>query len=243
MAAPALWPAYRLKLAGYARLIRRLYGGIQAASGASLIVDSTKHYASAFFLSRLPGLDLHVVHLVRDSRGVAFSWSKRVARPEAVHRGAYMNCYGPLRTAGRWLGYNAAFEALAHVGVPSTFVRYEDLMRSPEGVMGRILARHDMPPGKNPFPFVRGREVDLRPNHTVAGNPMRFRVGTIRLQADEQWKRGLPAGRRRVVALLTRPLLRRYGYEDGGSGRADRGRTSSARPFRPTATDAAVPAR
>jgi len=56
-------------------------------------------------------------------------------------------------------------------------------------------------------------------NHTVAGNPMRFRVGTIRLTVDDAWRSELPAARRRLVSLLTRPLLVRYGYagERGGA--------------------------
>ena len=59
----------------------RVYAAVADVSGASVVVDSSKHASTAFLLRRAPGLDLRVVHLVRDSRGVAYSWSKRVQRP------------------------------------------------------------------------------------------------------------------------------------------------------------------
>ena len=219
MVAPESWPPYRRKLERYTRLLGEVYRGVQEVSGAALVVDSTKHYAGAFLLRRMAGVDLRVVHLVRDSRGVAFSWSKRVPRPEAMHRGSHMNRYGAGRSAGRWLGYNSGFEVLERLGIPSTFVRYEDLVRAPRPELARILERAGVLPTASALSFVRGHEVALRPNHTVAGNPMRFRVGTIRLTVDDAWRSNLPSAHRRIVSLLTRPLLVRYGYagERGGA--------------------------
>ena len=43
-----------------------------------------------------------VVHLVRDSRGVAYSWTKKVARPDAPGREMYMHRFQPPRIAFRW---------------------------------------------------------------------------------------------------------------------------------------------
>jgi len=225
MMAPGLWPSYREKLERYARVLGELYRGVQEASGAALIVDSTKHYSGGFLLRRVSGLDLRVVHLVRDSRGVAFSWTKTVARPETVHRGAPMNRYRPGRSACRWLGYNAGFELLTRLGVPSTFVRYEDVVRSPRSELERILARIGFRPAGDACSFIRGSDVSLRTNHTVAGNPMRFRVGSLRLRVDDEWKSRFPSGHRRLVSVLTQPLLVRYGY--AGDRPRDQGRPAS----------------
>ena len=212
MLAPGLWHAYRASFERYARVLDALYHGIQETSGAAVVVESTKHYSKAILLGRVAAVDLHVVHLVRDSRGVAFSWSKTVERPEAVHQGAYMKRYSPTRSAWRWLGYNGCFETLARLGVPSTLVRYEELVRAPRVELERILAGVGMRVGGPALSFIRGRDVHLRANHTVAGNPMRFRVGNVSLRVDDEWTRRLPAGDRRLVSLLTWPLLRRYGY-------------------------------
>jgi hypothetical protein len=209
---PELWPPYRRRLALYGDVLTRLHRGVQEVSGAEVIVDSTKHYSNAFALGLVPGLDFHVVHLVRDSRGVAFSWTKHVKKPEAVHQGASMKRYCPSRGSRRWLGYNAGFELLGRLGIPRTRVRYEDLIRAPRAEIARILARAGFPVGGDELSFIGAHDVDLRPNHTVAGNPMRFRVGTVRLRVDDEWKRELPAADRRLVTLLTWPLLAHYGY-------------------------------
>ena len=141
-----------------------------------------------------------------------------------------MKRYSPGRSCGRWLGYNACFEALARLGVPSTFVRYEGLVRSPRIELERILERAGVPPAGEALSFIRGHEVALRPNHTVAGNPMRFRVGNIRLRMDDEWKSKFPSGHRRLVSFLTQPLLVRYGY--GGEGRRDDTGTGAESPSR-----------
>ena len=57
-------------------VLERLYRAIQRVSGAGVIVDSSKRFSYAVLLSLLPFADLRVVHLVRDSRAVAYSWAR-----------------------------------------------------------------------------------------------------------------------------------------------------------------------
>jgi hypothetical protein len=54
--------------------------------------------------------------------------------------------------------------------------------------------------------------VRLVADHTAVGNDMRFHTGDVRLRVDDQWRRALPAGQRRMVTLLTWPFLRHYRY-------------------------------
>lgn len=212
MLAPGLWPPYRARLERYEHLMREVYRGVHEVSGAALIVNSTKHYTNALLLERVPDLDFHVLHLMRDPRGVAYSWSKTVEKPEAVHRGRYMNRYTASRSARRWLGYNTCFELLARRGTPVTRVRYEDVVQSPRTELERILRRVGAVDLEERLAFIDGHDVVLGPNHTVAGNPMRFRVGRIPLTVDNAWKARLPIRDQHVVAFVTRPLRRRYGY-------------------------------
>jgi hypothetical protein len=58
------------------RALELLYAAVREVSGCSVIVDTTKDPSYAFLLRRVPGLRLRYIHLVRDSRGVAYSWSK-----------------------------------------------------------------------------------------------------------------------------------------------------------------------
>jgi len=233
LVAPELSRTYRRRLRAYAAVVQRLYRAIRAVSGASLIVDSTKHYVNALLLAGVDGIDLRVVHLVRDSRGVAYSWNKSVRRPESVHGGAHMNRYGTVRSAVRWIGYNAGFDALATAGVPTLLARYEDLVDAPRVELGRIVGWAGLDVEDPAWSFVNGHEVQLGVDHTVAGNPMRFRVGSVRLRVDEEWKERLPVAQRRVVSLLTWPMLLRYGYRGDAATRPSTPAMRSPRIGRP----------
>ena len=63
---------------------RRLYRAAAETAGVRLLVDSSKSPAYAHVLRRMPGVRVRTVHLVRDSRAVAFSWSrvKKYPRPD-----------------------------------------------------------------------------------------------------------------------------------------------------------------
>src|SRR5262249_4578629 len=65
---------------------RRVYDAAGAVSDAAAVVDSSKHPSLAWCLRLDAGIDLRVVHVIRDSRGVAHSWTRTVERPEATDR-------------------------------------------------------------------------------------------------------------------------------------------------------------
>lgn len=203
----------------YTGTLERLYHAIAEVSGAGVIVDSSNLPSHAFLLRTIPSIDLRVVHLVRDSRGVAFSWRKEVEKRRASGPSAHLPRYGPGASSIRWIGYNGMTEALRPLGVPYAFARYEDLMHAPREVIRRLL-RHAGLAGDAADPtFIHGHRVHLGPNHTVEGNPMRFSSGELELRADEEWRRRMPLRDRRVVTGLTFPLLVAYRYPiDGGEG-------------------------
>jgi Sulfotransferase family len=210
--APGLWPGYRRRLARYTDVLSRLYKGIERVTGAAYIIDSTKDPPFAFLLRRVPGLDLRVVHLARDSRGVAFSWTKRVRKPEQVETAAYMNTYHPVEMGFRWIVYNLLFHLLERLGVPRLFMRYERLVTSPRVEMERVARHLDEEIREEHFAFLHGNSVDLRVHHTVSGNPMRFERGSISLHPDDEWRTRLKPVHKRLVSIFTFPLLLCYGY-------------------------------
>ncbi|WP_308250773.1 sulfotransferase [Nonomuraea rhizosphaerae] len=118
----------------YARYYRRLYDAAAAAAGVRVVVDSGKHASLAFCLAAA-GVDVDVVHVVRDPRAVAHSWRRNVVRPED---GSPMTRWGAARTAVHWMAQNSALEFLATRDVPVTRVRYEDLMADPEPTLARL---------------------------------------------------------------------------------------------------------
>ena len=199
------------ELREYAALLGQLYQAVHAVSGCPVIVDSSKHTSTAYVLRHVPDIDLRLVHLVRDSRGVAYSWTKSVTRPEAVGTADQMPRYHPVRSGLKWSAYNAMFHGLTGLGVPLMRVRYEDdFIADPRRCVAEILAFAGVEPG--PLPFVGDDWVELTPSHTVSGNPNRFSVGRIDLALDNEWRSRLPAHDRRIVGTMTWPLRRAYGY-------------------------------
>lgn len=207
-------------LAEYTGYYRRLYGAIAQVSGCQTVVDSSKHPSLAFCLSRTD-LDLRVVHVVRDSRAVAYSWTTRVERPEAPG-GSYMTRYSPVRAAREWNMQNASLGLLSRGQTPVLRVRYEDLVAGVKPALRRICEFAGLDVGEDEFGFVGGGEsnqwAELRQAHTAAGNPMRFTVGKIAISKDDRWQTAMPGGQRRAVTALTLPLLSRYGYLLGQLG-------------------------
>ncbi len=201
--------AYAKKLGRYADTLARIYRAVAAVSGAGVIVDSSKHASTAALLRRVPGIDLRLAHLVRDPRGVAYSWGKVVEKPEVTGGGEFMARVGPSRIAARWVSYNAIFDVL-RVGRPSILLKYESLVEDPPGELGRLIALAGLP--SVDMGFLRGTGVELAPNHTVAGNPLRFKTGSLQIRRDEEWRLAMPARDRRLVTMLTAPALLRYGY-------------------------------
>jgi hypothetical protein len=198
----------------YAGFYARVYRAAADVSGVKVLIDSSKHASLAFCLGQAPDLDLRVVHMVRDSRGVAYSWTKRVTRPEA-DGAAEMTRYTPGRSALLWNAHNAAFGLLRRRGVPVRRIRYEELLANPRGAVHALAAYAGL--DDVDLSFLR-RDPDgtdyaeLRRCHSAAGNPMRFTVGRVPLRRDDAWRRALQPRQRRLVGALTAPLLGAYGY-------------------------------
>ena len=213
---------FRSRLVRYQQILARLYAGIAEVSGARVIIDSSNLPPYAYVLRGTPGVDLRFVHLVRDSRGVAYSWTKKVARPDVTADTVYMKRYHPARTGTRWITHNLMMDRLGRAGVPGVRVRYESLVRAPRREMERILAITGEKVRQEDLGFIEPGRVHLQVNHTVHGNPMRMHVGELSLRVDDEWRSSLGAGSRGIVTALTWPLLRRYGYVLDG-GRAEEG--------------------
>ncbi len=192
-------------------VLERLYRAIQRVSGAGVIVDSSKRWTYAVLLSLLPFADLRVVHLVRDSRAVAYSWGRTKESP-AVVGGRLMPRMSPAKASRAWSLQNYSYSFLSGFA-PLSRLRYEDFVNDPTFYLAETLVRvgFDDEAG-NLHDAVRGREISLSVDHTVSGNPSRFRTGKIELQPDEEWKVKMRGADKNVVTALTAPLLLKYGY-------------------------------
>jgi UDP-N-acetylglucosamine transferase subunit ALG13 len=204
------WVEFDARVERYLDLLRPLYGAIRSVSGAAVIVDSSKLPMHAMLLRRLP-VDLRLVHLIRDSRGVAFSWQKHVRNRTTDGAAQYLERYDPVSASIRYVAYNELTRRLGRE-VPSVLLRYEDFVAEPKDTLGQLAGLAGHRPNDGDLAFVEQDQLQLRPNHTVDGNPMRFAVGAVTLRADEEWRGRMHRYDRTVVTALTYPVLRRYRY-------------------------------
>jgi Sulfotransferase family len=207
-------PGLRRALTEYTAYYARLYAAIAEVSGCQLIVDSSKHPSLAHCLRWQEDLDLRVLHLIRDSRAVAYSWSKQVRRPDTDSE-SYMTRYSPAVAAGQWNSQNAAFHLLARLGCLTMRLKYEDFIASPQDALRRVTGFAELPePANYPFMGTDGAShwAQLNTIHSVSGNPMRFTTGRVPIQRDDRWRTSMPKGQQRTVTALTFPMLAGYGY-------------------------------
>ena len=195
--------------AEYAQLLAQLYAGIGAVSGAEVVVDSSKGPHDAYVISRFTELDLFVIHLVRDPRGVAYSWSRRSWNPDKP--AGYFEQRRASEVALRWVARNAITEILLarRLGPRYMRVRYEDLVADPDETIGRIQAA--CAARKLPLPF-SGDVISFGRNHNVSGNPNRLATGPVPIRPDHEWTEQMSRRPMLAATIGAAPLLRRYGY-------------------------------
>lgn len=190
-----------------------LYAAIARVAGAEVVVDSSKDPSYAYLLSRSEQVDLRVAHTIRDAPAVAYSWAKRVERPDAA--GSTMSRWTPRRTAVMWSGLNLVVRGLARRGVRVELARYEDFVADPVGTFEQLVDRLELPRPAPDGPLLTGlrdRHIDLGVDHTVSGNPIRFETGRMTIAEDRAWQDGFAASDRRLVQALTAPVRLRFGY-------------------------------
>ncbi|WP_375757531.1 sulfotransferase [Corallococcus exercitus] len=192
-------------LQAHADFLARTYRTIARATGSTVVVDSGKFPSEAALLPRVEGIRPLYLHLVRDPRAVTHSWTKTKQ---------YVVPMSAARSTAYWLGFNAASEEVTRrFPGQSLFLRYEDFIAAPDRAVDTVLDLVGVPRAQNP---VKGRTVVLGKNHTVTGNPDRFRSGPTLLRGeDDAWKGELASGAKALTVALAWPLMAKYGYFSG----------------------------
>lgn len=209
-------------LRAYSDLMASVYAAITAATGAEVIIDSSKRPADAAVLRRVEGVTPSFVHLVRDPRSVVLSETASKAQLDPTGP-AEMPRRRTLVSASGWLRTNAAADLVRRgEGDRALLLRYEDFVAEPHRAFNRLVAELGLTVGRD-GPFLNEREATVSPTHTVAGNADRFRAGRITIRPEGQWQTTLPARQMRAATLLTLPLLHRYGYPVRGTTRPGKG--------------------
>ena len=199
-------------------IVAELYHALRTVSGQPLVVDSSKSPA-ALNVALQASPVVHVIHLVRDPRAVAYS-NVRPKRSDSV-QGTFIRTLTPAHSTRKWAAWNVLTERIGPSAATYQRVRYEDLVSDPEATLQPVLERI----GVDSRPIIRrGSDgipvAELETSHAIGGNPSKFDVGAVPIRLDDQWRQAAAPSLRATATGWSLPLLHHYGY---------RLRTASAR--------------
>jgi hypothetical protein len=193
----------------YVRRNRALYEAVLRTSGKHMIVESSLSPRRAFVLSRTPGVDLHLVHVVRDGRGVI--WSHQNPAKRAVRKS--FEPASTFETTRYWISANLQ-SAFVYAQVPAERrmrLRYEDFATDPDAALARLGAFV----GEDLSGLLTAERAIRQPapqRHTPGGNRVRLQR-EVQVRRDFGWMEHLPARDRDLFWLCAGWLARSYGYE------------------------------
>jgi hypothetical protein len=189
-----LWPGQTHQLKKIGARNQALVESILYLTGKSVFLDASKDHMRIKYLRRFTDLDISVIHLVRDPRGVVNSF---------LNHKKWMDT----RTAARrWANFNRNMERqLRALHMDRQIrIRYEDLCCDVSGTL-ECLGRFC---GVQPGQFLDDyRSVA----HHIIGNRMRLR-NSSKVELDERWKNALSITQLEEITHIAGPLCRAYGY-------------------------------
>jgi hypothetical protein len=126
------WPTrYRLRRR-YRMVAEDLYRAVTRVSASRIIADTSHYPLRAHELQRAAGIDLHLIFLARDPQGVVASFGRHDVHEftkSTLHTNLYL-----------WLTHLLSIVVFVrHPRERRLFVRYEDFVDDPGGVLRQIL--------------------------------------------------------------------------------------------------------
>jgi hypothetical protein len=146
---------------------------------------------------------------VRDGRAVVYSNGRKKYDPSNTWGRQYLPRQSLALTALAWNLKNAFISSAIANSDKSILLRYEDFMAAPSKALRRVV---DLVDPAQALPAIRGQQVEIGTQHTLAGNPVKFLTGPIRLRLDDEWQSMMHQRQQILVTGLTWPMIAAYGY-------------------------------
>ncbi len=190
LAAPGAWRTRRRLRSRYREVAAGLLAGVARTAGAEIVVDSSHYPLRARELQRTPGVELHLVLLLRDPQAIVSSLARRDV-PERSFGVLAANAY-------LWLTYLlSAWVFSRQPRARRLVVRHEQFLADPRGVLAAVLGNFD---GER----VPTELAGLRTGPVFQGNRL---VRGERVELARPHKPSSPR-RSRLTAILQWPLQR-----------------------------------
>ena len=214
-AALSLSPTWRRRLPEIQARNAALAATILELTGKKALVDSSKIGLRLKYLLRTPNLDVKVVRVVRDGRGVALTYMDPARFADTANPELRQGGMGGDRSHQRLTMAQAAREwrrsteeaehIMRKLGPGRVIeVRYEDLCRKPEETLRPVFDFVGVNPDALSLDF---RSVE----HHIVGNGMRLDT-TSTISLDERWRTALSSDDLNVFDSVAGQLRRRLGY-------------------------------
>ncbi len=159
---PSRWSARRRLRKRYRQVSGELYRAVADVAGASHVVDTSHFPLRARELQGVGGIDLFIVFLVRDPQGVIGSYLKPLNR----HAHAERTLRIITKNVDLWLTHILSVSIfLRQRPDRRLFLRHEEFVADPEGVVREILDRVE---ASSPLPDFRS----LKTGVPIQGNPL-----------------------------------------------------------------------
>lgn len=195
----------------YKSFLSEFYNEVSSLSGRKRIVDSSGSAIHGIILSEVGGINVSMIHLIRDPRAVANS-NKRVKNNPASSRKNEMSRKGVVRTSISWRVVNKILDFLRENKFESsTIARYEDLFLNPSVEFPCLSERVDFE-FENEKIFDGPSTVFFEDDHMGQGNPIRFKNGKVDLYLDDKWKIEMHEVDKLVCYLMCYDMLEEYSY-------------------------------
>lgn len=184
-------------------------------SGAKIVVDSSKVGLRLKYLLKDPELDIRVLRLIRDGRGVtltyvdplSFADAKDPSRRAGGFGGNRDNeCLSVADAANEWKRCNEEAEAVLATMDSSKYmeVRYDKLCSDPKTTLENICRFLEIDPLKVVLDFRSKKQH-------VVGNGMRLDA-TSEITCDERWREHLTREQLEQFNRVAGKMNRKYGY-------------------------------
>ncbi len=173
----------------YIKFHERLYGKVLSKTGATVIVDSSKNPDRVELLSQSNIIEPVVLHVVRDGRGVFWSYFRK-----------YKN--NVLFCIFKWILSNVKVEILRMrvKHIPYYYISYSMFTNNPFGTLKKIIKVLDLE-----FEDTILNYRDFNHNQ-IGGNRMK-NGNTSVIKEETSWKEDIPLYYKVVLSILYFPLL------------------------------------
>jgi hypothetical protein len=179
------WPGHQAELLARVWRNELFARAVLEVTGKSVFLDTSKNPMRIRYLQLSPHIDLYVIHLVRDVRGVVTSMMRRKASLTAK------------QAAKSWLMRERNVARLLQEVPPDRqiTVRYEALVTDTLPTLNRLLAFV----GAQPLPEM----IDFRSvEQHILGNKMRKNTSS-EIRLDERWRTALSPEQLQTIQTIT----------------------------------------